>query len=392
MTDTSAIIPSNDDTFKFPKVKGSSVSNTLKRGSTVTVILKPHNSSFQPRTLELRDKAKVRIGRQTSSKTSPSVYNGYFDSKVLSRQHAEIWCERSTVYIKDVKSSNGTFVNGQRLSNEGEESEPKELHHQDEIEFGIDIVSDTGSIMYHKVACSLYIFPLPLSQVDNSVIRDLFNNNNSSIQIYPDSQSLSRKSSASSLATISSAHSDLNGSNPPLLVHKSSTNTINGTGGGMEGGGGGGLSNVATNGIGGKKARKLESILLRLQSELDKSRSVEKELKTAKDVILGLDKSIVENDKKKQSDELRLKLTQAEKQLKAFDEKWRHQSQAINTAKEELHKMKNTMEKSAAHWKSCEEDLKQQLKLERGKVKQLQHEIERLSSADYQGYCSLQVN
>jgi pSer/pThr/pTyr-binding forkhead associated (FHA) protein len=49
------------------------------------------------------------------------------------------------VYIKDVKSSNGTFVNGERLSNECEESEPKELNNQDEIEFGIDIINDNGS-------------------------------------------------------------------------------------------------------------------------------------------------------------------------------------------------------------------------------------------------------
>lgn len=49
------------------------------------------------------------------------------------------------VYVKDVKSSNGTFVNEERLSNEGEESEPKELHDQDEIEFGIDILNDNGA-------------------------------------------------------------------------------------------------------------------------------------------------------------------------------------------------------------------------------------------------------
>jgi pSer/pThr/pTyr-binding forkhead associated (FHA) protein len=49
------------------------------------------------------------------------------------------------VYVKDVKSSNGTFVNGERLSNEGEESKPKELHDQDEIEFGIDILNDNGA-------------------------------------------------------------------------------------------------------------------------------------------------------------------------------------------------------------------------------------------------------
>lgn len=52
------------------------------------------------------------------------------------------------MYVKDVKSSNGTFVNEERLSNEGEESEPRELHDQDEIEFGIDILNDHGASEY----------------------------------------------------------------------------------------------------------------------------------------------------------------------------------------------------------------------------------------------------
>jgi hypothetical protein len=35
------------------------------------------------------------------------------------------------IYIKDVKSSNGTFINGERLSPEGHESEPFELKTED---------------------------------------------------------------------------------------------------------------------------------------------------------------------------------------------------------------------------------------------------------------------
>ena len=35
------------------------------------------------------------------------------------------------VYIKDVKSSNGTFINGERLSAEGNESDVFELHSED---------------------------------------------------------------------------------------------------------------------------------------------------------------------------------------------------------------------------------------------------------------------
>lgn len=37
------------------------------------------------------------------------------------------------VFIKDVKSSNGTFVNGERLSAEATESEPYELKSEDHL-------------------------------------------------------------------------------------------------------------------------------------------------------------------------------------------------------------------------------------------------------------------
>lgn len=73
----------------------------------------------------------MKIGRQTNAKTVPGERNGYFDSKVLSRQHAEVWEEAGKIYIKDVKSSNGTFINGERLSAEGVESEPYELKTDD---------------------------------------------------------------------------------------------------------------------------------------------------------------------------------------------------------------------------------------------------------------------
>lgn len=52
-----------------------------------------------------------------------------------------------------MKSSNGTFVNGQRLSLENKDSEPHELREQDMLELGIDIVSeDQKTVVHHKVA------------------------------------------------------------------------------------------------------------------------------------------------------------------------------------------------------------------------------------------------
>ncbi|RGB40010.1 SMAD/FHA domain-containing protein, partial [Rhizophagus diaphanus] len=79
--------------------------------------------------------------------------NGYFDSKVLSRYHAEIIYRNNQVFIKDSKSSNGTFINGKRLSAEGKESSPIELRHGDDLEFGVDIVNEQDKkLMFRKVA------------------------------------------------------------------------------------------------------------------------------------------------------------------------------------------------------------------------------------------------
>ncbi|KAG6329928.1 hypothetical protein ID866_9162 [Astraeus odoratus] len=115
--------------------------------------LYPLNDTFVPKHIALVGGQRVKIGRQTNAKTVPAERNGYFDSKVLSRQHAEIWEEGGKIFIKDVKSSNGTFINGDRLSLEGVESEPFELKNDDIVEFGIDIIGeDNKTTIHHKVA------------------------------------------------------------------------------------------------------------------------------------------------------------------------------------------------------------------------------------------------
>lgn len=118
----------------------------------------PLNGTFERKTITVPYFPEVlRIGRQTNNKTIPTPLNGYFDSKVLSRQHAEVWADRSgKVWIRDVKSSNGTFVNGTRLSPENRDSEAHELREQDMLELGIDIISeDQKTIVHHKVAAKV---------------------------------------------------------------------------------------------------------------------------------------------------------------------------------------------------------------------------------------------
>lgn len=134
---------------------------TMRNGNpgpeaTAILHLFPMNGTFERKTITVPFYPDVlRIGRQTNAKTAPTPSNGFFDSKVLSRQHAEIYAERNSgrVFIRDVKSSNGTFVNGQRLSPENKESEPHPLQEHDVLELGIDIVSeDQKTVVHHKVA------------------------------------------------------------------------------------------------------------------------------------------------------------------------------------------------------------------------------------------------
>ena len=62
--------------------------------------LYPLNDSFVPKQISLHpQQGHVKIGRQTNAKTVPGERNGYFDSKVLSRQHAEIWEENAKVRL-----------------------------------------------------------------------------------------------------------------------------------------------------------------------------------------------------------------------------------------------------------------------------------------------------
>lgn len=120
--------------------------------------LVPINGTFERKTIPIPYfPDTVRVGRQTNTKTTPTQFNGYFDSKVLSRQHAEIWADKNgKIWIKDVKSSNGTFVNGVRLSGENRDSDPHELKAFNLLELGIDIISeDQKAVIHQKVSAKV---------------------------------------------------------------------------------------------------------------------------------------------------------------------------------------------------------------------------------------------
>ncbi|KAG0206350.1 hypothetical protein BGX28_002204 [Mortierella sp. GBA30] len=151
---TSSSPPADD---KYTLMNGDSPNTP----SNPILVLEPINNNFALKSLELQDQTRIKIGRQTGVATAPNASNGYFDSKVLSRVHAEVWSEHGKVYLRDLKSSNGTFLNGKRLSPESVQSEAFVLNQNDSLEFGIDIMDENGALLHEKVACKIYVSRQP---------------------------------------------------------------------------------------------------------------------------------------------------------------------------------------------------------------------------------------
>lgn len=87
----------------------------------------------------------IRVGRYSEKDNDPNIAPGVpsaapvgFKSKVVSRRHCELWCSSGQWYIKDVKSSSGTFLNHIRLSQPNLESKPFPLNDGDVVQLGID--------------------------------------------------------------------------------------------------------------------------------------------------------------------------------------------------------------------------------------------------------------
>lgn len=110
---------------------------------------------FEERTLALDQ--PVKIGRLLA-KAKVSPYNGIFDCKVLSRNHALLWHENGKFFLQDTKSSNGTFVNNHRLSKSGEESKPQEVFSGDVVQFGVDVIENSKNISHGCITAVLKLY------------------------------------------------------------------------------------------------------------------------------------------------------------------------------------------------------------------------------------------
>lgn len=132
--------------------------------------LVPHLDSrrtlrFDPicRNLKEGDTA-LRIGRFTdrsgmglAAANALSSNKLAFKSKVVSRAHAEIWVEAGgKFFIKDTKSSSGTFLNHVRLSPANSESRQHQIKDGDILQLGVDYQGGTED-MYKSVKIRLEV-------------------------------------------------------------------------------------------------------------------------------------------------------------------------------------------------------------------------------------------
>ncbi|KAI4189898.1 MAG: hypothetical protein L6R41_001158 [Letrouitia leprolyta] len=141
------------DTANPTNANGSKESSN-ERAELPTIRLVPHQDprsnrpslTFPPmaRTLPSED-AIIRVGRYSERDAAPnpppnvpSAAPVGFKSKVVSRKHCEFWCSNGQWFIKDVKSSSGTFLNHIRLSQPSVESRPYPVKDGDVVQLGID--------------------------------------------------------------------------------------------------------------------------------------------------------------------------------------------------------------------------------------------------------------
>ncbi|XP_036389064.1 sarcolemmal membrane-associated protein-like [Megalops cyprinoides] len=123
----------------------------------VVFTCRPNSHPFEERHVYVD--RPVRIGRSVA-RSRPAADNATFDCKVLSRNHALVWFELKTgkFFLQDTRSSNGTFVNSQRLSRGGEESAPCEILTGDVVQFGVEVIENARKVTYGCIVSTVQLF------------------------------------------------------------------------------------------------------------------------------------------------------------------------------------------------------------------------------------------
>ncbi|KAF7973356.1 hypothetical protein HWV62_789 [Athelia sp. TMB] len=161
-----AVVGATPSSAPQPQIMHRTVTtpNPSSSSSSHRIRLVPHLDSrrtlrFEPISRNLKEgDPPLRIGRFTDrSGTAIAAANALssnklaFKSKVVSRSHAEIWVEGGgKFFIKDTKSSSGTFLNHVRLSPANSPSKPHQIKDGDILQLGVDYQGGTED-MYKSV-------------------------------------------------------------------------------------------------------------------------------------------------------------------------------------------------------------------------------------------------
>lgn len=137
--------------------KGFNIGNWEGFNMSAKAIFKcrPNSHPFQERIVDIIE--PVKIGRAVA-RSRPTQGNVIFDCKVLSRNHALLWYEDGCFYLQDTKSSNGTFVNNQRLSKNAEESSPRRLFTGDMVQFGVDVMENQRRVTHNCIVATVELY------------------------------------------------------------------------------------------------------------------------------------------------------------------------------------------------------------------------------------------
>ncbi|XP_033364238.1 sarcolemmal membrane-associated protein-like [Bombus vosnesenskii] len=143
----------------FPASQNSNLKINSMQNNKMTakgiLICRDNSHPFEERTLTLEQ--PVKIGRSVArARATPN--NAIFDCKVLSRNHALLWYSGGKFFLQDTRSSNGTFVNNQRLSAASLESAPKEVCSGDIVQFGVDVIESTKKVRHGCIVATLKLY------------------------------------------------------------------------------------------------------------------------------------------------------------------------------------------------------------------------------------------
>ncbi|KAJ3927279.1 MAG: SMAD/FHA domain-containing protein [Lentinula lateritia] len=132
-----------------------------------TLTLAPTESSllFLPKQISLELGLPVMLGRQGIYEDDPSktesLINGYFSYasgvglNPVSKRHALVWLEQNgKVFVQDLDSSNGTYINGVKLAS----GQPKQLNTGDILRLGISFCIEQANIEMTPVIATVNIW------------------------------------------------------------------------------------------------------------------------------------------------------------------------------------------------------------------------------------------